>query len=123
MPTYRIRDLDGKILDAAVQADSEFSASAGYDIDIVTVEEISPNPPAVVYTIAFPLETLHGTKMVEVCSTGSRETAEREMRRENGNGNGNGGNGNGGNGNGKATRTLIEESREVNRQRAKERRS
>lgn len=110
MPTYRIRGLDGKILDAAIQADSEFSAAAAFDIDIVTVEEISPNPPATVYTIAFPLETLRGVEIVEVSSTGSRTTALRELGREN-------------SGNGKPTRTLIEESREINQQRAKERRS
>lgn len=115
MPTYRIRDRAGKILDASIQADSEFSAGAGYDLNEVTIEEISPNPPATVYTIAFPLETPQGIALVEVLSTGSRTTALRELSRENGNGNGNG--------NGKPIRTLIEESREVNRQRAKERRS
>lgn len=118
MPTYRIRDRAGKILDAAIQADSEFSAAAAYDLDTVTIEEISPNPPATVYTIAFPLETLRGTEIVEVCSTGSRSTALRELSRENsGNGNGNS------NGNGKPIRTLIEESRAVNQQQAKGRRS
>lgn len=115
MPTYRIRGLDGKTLEAAIQADSEFSAAAAYDLNMVTVEEISPNPPAMVYTIAFPLETIHGVEIIEVGSTGSRATALRELSRENGNG--------GGNGNGKPLRTLIEESREINQQRAKERRS
>lgn len=110
MPTYRIKDPDGKILDAAVQADSEFSAAAPYnDIQVVVVEEVSPNPPATVYTIAFPLETVHGIELVEVGSTGSRPTALSEMARERGNGHTN--------------RTLIEESREVNRQQAKGRRS
>lgn len=107
MPTYRIRDLTGKILDAAVQADSEFSAGAAYDLDAVTIEEISPNPAAVIYTVTFPLQTARGIETVEVCSTGDRQAALREMARGNGNGN----------------RTLIEESREVNRQQAKGRRS
>lgn len=109
MPTYRIKNRSGKVLEAAIQADSEFSACAAFDIDTVIVEEISPNPPASVFTIAFALETTQGTKLVEVCSTGSRQTALRELNREQASGNTN--------------RIIIEESRDINQRNAKERRS
>lgn len=107
MPTYRLTDRKtGRIVDAAVQADSESSARAGLpeDADLL-VTEISPNPPAAVYTIAWPQETGRGTELVEVMTTGSRATALRELAKE------------------PPGRTLIEESPAANRAAARSRRS
>jgi len=107
MPTYRITDRKtGAIVAAAIQADSDSSARAGQpdDADLL-VTESSPNPPAAVYTIAWPQETARGTELVEVMTTGSRATALREMAKE------------------APGRTLIEETPAANRAAARSRRS
>lgn len=104
MPTYRITDHTGKVLDPAVQADSPFSALSGQAED-ATATEISPNPPAAVFTIAWPLETGRGMELVEVMTTGSRATALQAMGKE------------------PPGRTLIEESPAANRAAARGRRS
>lgn len=107
MPTYRLTDRKtGRIVDAAVQADSDASARAGQpdDADLV-VAEISPNPPAAVFTIAWSQQTGRGTELVEVMTTGSRATALREMAKE------------------PPGRALIEESPAANRAAARSRRS
>ena len=104
MPTYRLTErLTGRIVEPAVQADSELSARAGQpdNADLV-VMEISPNPPAAVYTVAYPVETGRGVELVEVMTTGSRTTALREMS---------------------PGRSLIEESPQANRAAARGRRS
>lgn len=93
-------------MDAAVQADSEFSALAGQPDDAdLEVTEISPNPPAAVFTIAWPQDTARGVELVEVMTTGSRATALREMGIQ------------------PPGRTLIEESPAANRAAARGRRS
>lgn len=105
MPTYRITSRStGKVLDPSVQADSEASALAGFDQDDV-VEQISASPPAAVFTIAYPVNTPRGVELVEVMTTGSRDTAQREMAKQ------------------PPGRTLIEETPAVNRQVARGRRS
>lgn len=105
MPTYRITDPSGAVLDPAVQADSGASALSGFqDVEAIATQ-ISPNPPAMVYTIGYPLETGRGTEVVEVCTTGSRDTALREMAKQ------------------PPGRTLIEETPAANRQAARDRRS
>lgn len=107
MPTYRLTDRKtGKVLDAAVQADSEISARDGQpeDADLL-VEQVSLNPPAAVFTIAWSQETARGVEVVEVATTGSRATALREMGKQ------------------PPGRTLIEESPAANRVAARGRRS
>ncbi len=107
MPTYRITDrATGQVLAPSVQADSEFSARAGFpeEADLV-VTLISPNPPAAIYTIAWPQETARGIELVEVCTTGSRATALVEMGRQ------------------PPGRTLIEETPAANQAAARARRS
>ena len=104
MPTYRIKDRSGAVLAPSVQADSEASALAGQPEDAV-VELVSANPPAVVHTIVYPLDTPRGVELVEVCTTGSRATALREMAKQ------------------PPGRSLIEETPEANRQAARGRRS
>lgn len=107
MPTYRLTDRKtGRIVDAAVQADSPLSVLGGQpeDADLL-VTEISPNPPAAVFTIAWQQETGRGPELVEVCTTGSRATAIAAMGKE------------------PTGRTLIEESPAANRAAARGRRS
>lgn len=107
MPTYRLTDrATGRIVDASVQADSEISARDGQpdEADLV-VTEISPNPPAAVFTIAWPQQTARGVELVEVLTTGSRATALAAMGKE------------------PPGRTLIEETPAANRVAARGRRS
>lgn len=82
MPTYRVTNREtGEVLLPAVQADSEFSAISGQPGDPVATQ-ISPNPPAAVFTVAWPQETARGVELVEVMSTGSRATAQDELRKQ-----------------------------------------
>jgi len=105
MPTYRIKDRKtGAVLAAAVQADSESSALAGHPEDAI-VELVSPNPPAAVFTVAYPVDTPRGVELVEVCTSGSRATALQELAKQ------------------PPGRTLIEETPAANRQAARGRRS
>lgn len=107
MPTYRLTDRKtGRIVDAAVQADSPLSALNGKPVEgDLEVTEISPNPPAAVFTIAWPQDTARGTELVEVMTTGSRATALRELAKE------------------PPGRSLIEETPAANRAAARGRRS
>lgn len=104
MPTYRITDPAGKVLDPSVQADSPFSALSGHPHGSEAVE-ISPNPPAAVYTIAWSQETARGPELVEVMTTGSRATALAALGKE------------------PPGRALIEETPAANRAAARGRRS
>lgn len=105
MPTYRLTDpATGAVLDPSVQADSEWSARAGHP-DETTVTEISPNPPAAVFTVAYTHDSGRGPETVELATTGSRATALREMAKQ------------------PPGRTLIEESPAANRAAARGRRS
>lgn len=105
MPTYRITDrASGAVLAPAVQADSEFSALAGHPEDAI-VTQTSANPPAAVFTIAWPQDTARGVELVEVMTTGSRTTALAALAKE------------------PPGRTLIEETPEANRAAARGRRS
>lgn len=104
MPTYRITDPAGQVLDPSVQADSPFSALSGHPEDSVAVE-ISPNPPAVVFTIAWSQETARGPEVVEVLTTGSRATALAALAKE------------------PPGRSMIEETPAANRAAARGRRS
>lgn len=83
MPTYRITSRQtGAVLSPAVQADSEFSALSNFPEDDSIATQISPNPPAMVYTIAWSSDSPRGTEIVEVTATGSRVTALSEMSKQ-----------------------------------------
>jgi hypothetical protein len=103
MPTYRITDhISGVVLSSAIQSDSDLSALSSFPEGSIA-EQISPNPPAMVYTIAWPLGS--GDKLIEVLTTGSRTTALAEMQKQ------------------PSGRILIEETPSANRHAAKGRQS
>lgn len=109
MPTFRIVDrLSGKVIDPAMQADTEFEALSGYDGGLEVSHSatlISPSPPAMVYTIVWSLQTARGIEVVESFSTGSRSTAIRLHQQES------------------PGRSMIEETLEINKSESRKRRS
>lgn len=137
MPTYRIIDrTTGQRVPGVgnVLADSPFfslSAKLGmgddpaFDEARYEVEQVSPNPPSVVYTVVQAARggDVHQSPW-EVCTTGDRGRAMQEAERVGGGNGSEGGSGNGnGKGNGRGPAMVIEESVEVNRIARKERRS
>lgn len=114
MPTYRIVErVSSRVVVPSRVADSEFSALAGFldSPDGVEYEAVlvSVNPPAMVFTVVRQEVTARGVEVVEVCTTGDRETALRESIRANGNGGG--------------ARSIVEETVAMNRVTARGRRS
>lgn len=113
VPTYRILSRrNNAVLAPSIVTDSEISAGLEYLVTLpasstleltdIRVEETSPAPVASVYTVVEALDVAQGGGLKEVCTTGSRQTAISEAGRN-------------------KTFSVIEESREQNRIRSKDR--
>lgn len=114
MPTYRISNRHtGAILVPPVQTDSEISAGLEYlstlpeilpslELSDLIISQLSANPPVSIFTVAVNLSEGQGGGVKELLTTGSRSTAAREAAKTPG-------------------AFVIEEDREQNLQRSKER--